>query len=164
STMPTLERSAAGIIWIGAVGSLVIRAYHLDRFSGFQIIERNVHGTAAVVTRTLRRISNEKLFVVRCGVPKHFSHIPGPVTIVDQQTITERFKSSISANDRLGRRTLHERASLRIENRAEQIIVSGVADIQIDRRIKFSQFDQISRQKISGLVRRLRCKRLLNEY
>ena len=48
--MPSLQRSAAGIIRIRAVGCLVLSAHHLDRLLRFQVIQRDINGGAAIVT------------------------------------------------------------------------------------------------------------------
>src|SRR5438132_10126019 len=55
-SMPTLERSAARIIRISAIGGFVVGADHLDGLAGLQIVERQVNRTTSIVTRALRWI------------------------------------------------------------------------------------------------------------
>src|SRR5262245_20608955 len=68
--VPTLQRCAAGIIRVSAVGRLVVSADHLDRFTGPEIVESDIDCAPAVVSRTFRWIGDKLFLVVRSGVPK----------------------------------------------------------------------------------------------
>src|SRR3954463_4062270 len=46
---PALRRRSARIIGERPVGALIVRAGHLDGLAGRQIVEREVHGLAAIV-------------------------------------------------------------------------------------------------------------------
>jgi hypothetical protein len=87
--MPSLKRSAAGIIGKRARRHFIIGAGHFDGFSGRQIIERQIDSAATVVARTLRGIGDENLAFGRGGIPEDFRDVPGTVGVVDQQAVAE---------------------------------------------------------------------------
>src|ERR1700674_3873383 len=97
--MPSLQRSASRIIRIGSVSGLVIRADHLHRPLRLQIVKRQVNGTTAVMTRSFSRVGDENFLVVRRRVPENFGYVPGPVSVVNKQAVTQRLQLAVSAND-----------------------------------------------------------------
>src|SRR5579872_1060015 len=132
--VPPGEGCAARIIGIRALGHLVVEPGHLDRLSGGEIVEREVHRTAAVVPRSLAGVGDENALIRRCAIPKHFGYIPRSVRIVDQQPVTHTFELAMCAHQRFRRRTLKESPGLGIKNRLQKIVCRGVADVQLDGR------------------------------
>ena len=57
--VPALERGAAGIVGERARRHFIVSAGHLDGLAAGEIVEREIHGAAAVVARTLRGIGDE---------------------------------------------------------------------------------------------------------
>src|SRR6185369_1895734 len=135
--MPALERSPARIIRVSTIGRFIVRADHLDRLSGFQIVKRKIDRGAAIVTRALRWICDKDLLVVRRRVPKYFRDVPRTITIVNKQSITRRLQLAIDAHESFRRSALQESAGLGIEDRAEEIVCCSVTDVEFDRRIEF---------------------------
>src|SRR6266404_1292220 len=136
--MPSLQRGAARIIGISSVSGLVIRADHLHRLFGFQIIERQIDGAAAIVPRSFCGIGYENFLVVRRRVPEDFGYVPGAVSIMNEQSVPERLQLAMGANDRFSSRALHKRAGFGIEDGAEEIVGRRIADFKSDGRIEFS--------------------------
>src|SRR5882672_1488658 len=152
--MPSLQRGASRIIRISPGSGLVIRADHLHRLLRFQIIERQVNGATAVMTRPLGRVGDENLLVVRRGVPENFGDVPGTISIMDEQTVTLRSQLAVDADYGCSGGALHESASFRIEDRPEKVVGGRVADFESDGRVELCQFDQIEFAKLSALFRR----------
>src|SRR5689334_17609451 len=100
---------------MSAIGRLIISADHLDRSSVLEIVECEIDCGAAVVTRTLGGIGNKNLFVLRRSIPENLRHIPRTITVVDQQTIAQRFQLAIDADERFGRCSLQKGTWLRIK-------------------------------------------------
>src|SRR5438105_8211858 len=117
--MPTLERSAAGIIRVRAVSGLVVCTHHFYRLSCFQVIKRQVNRRAAIMTRAFRGIGDEELLLSRRRVPEDLGHIPRSVGIMNEQSIAHLSQLAINTEERLRRMTLHEGAGLRIKDGAE---------------------------------------------
>src|SRR6266481_797031 len=130
--MPALQRSAAGIIGEGARGHFVVGAGHLDGLAGFQIVQSEIDGAATIVARALSGIGDED-FAFRWGrLPEDLRYVPGAVRVVNQQAVAVRLKAMQRANEGFSRGALKEGAGLRIDGSAEEIVGSGVADIQVD--------------------------------
>ena len=89
--MPSLQRSAARVIGISAVGRLVVGADHLNRPSGLHIVKSEVDCAAAIVTRPLCRIGDEHFLVFWRCVPKDLRHIPRSIGIMYQQAVARAF-------------------------------------------------------------------------
>src|SRR6266849_9982215 len=68
--MPSLKRSAAGIIEKRARRHFIIGARHFDGFSSRQVVKREIDGTATVVARALSGIGDENLAFGRGGIPE----------------------------------------------------------------------------------------------
>ncbi len=79
---------------------------------------------------------------------------------VDQQPVSLLPEGAMRAQQRLRRRPLQKRPSLRVQRRAHEVVVGGVTDIELDRRIKFDQLHQLRPAKFTALVRRLGLQRL----
>src|ERR1700730_10729276 len=129
--MPALQRSSAGIIRERARRHFVIRAGHLDGLAGLQFVQREIDRAAAIVSRTLRGISDKDLALGRCCVPEKFRYVPGAISVVDQQAVTEGFETKQCAQEGVSRRALEKRASLRVNRRAEEVIGGCVADVEM---------------------------------
>src|SRR5271165_3643148 len=106
--MGTLFRGASGIVGVRAIGELVVAAGHGDRLAGLQIVDGEVNGASAVVARTLRGIGYIAMLGGRGCIPEDFRHVPRPVGVEDQQTITLLVKFAVGVGYRLGGRTLEE--------------------------------------------------------
>src|SRR3989442_13066983 len=140
--MPSLKRSAAGVIGKRARRHFIIGARHFDGSSGRQIIEREIDGTATVVARTLSGISDENPSFGRGGIPEDFRDVPGAVGIVDQQAVAEWSEVPLDAQQSFGRRALKKSASLGVDGRCKKIVRRSVTNVEVNRRIERSEFDQ----------------------
>src|SRR2546429_8722832 len=67
--VPSLERSAAGIIREGARGHFVIGAGHFDGFSSRQIVEGKIDSTATVMAGALGGGGGKKIYFGGGGGP-----------------------------------------------------------------------------------------------
>src|SRR5258708_6536663 len=130
--MPTLQRSATGIIGEGTLGHLVVCAGHLDGLAGFQIVQSEIDSAATIVARALRGIG-DKDFAFRWGrLPEDLRYVPGAVRVMNQQGVSVRLKAMHRANEGFSRGALKEGPGLRIDGSAQEIVGSGVADIHVD--------------------------------
>src|SRR5260370_21457127 len=82
--MPALQRSAAGMIGERAGGHLVVGAGDLDGVAGFQFVEREIDGAAAIVARPVSGIGDEDFSFGWRGVPEKFGYVPGAIGVVDK--------------------------------------------------------------------------------
>src|SRR6185295_16936520 len=100
-------------------------------------------GRAAIVLRSLRRIRHEPAQLGWRGVPEDLRDVPGPVRIVDQEPEAERLEIAVHLGERLGRRTLQERARLFVDRRAEEVVRGRVPDVELDRGVELPHLDEL---------------------
>src|ERR1700704_6611614 len=100
--VPTLEGGAAGVEGIRALGHFVVDAGHFDSLARFQIVEGEIDGASAVMSRAVCRVSDEDTLVLGSGVPKDLGDVPGTVGVVDEQAIAEGIQLMAFAEERLG--------------------------------------------------------------
>ena len=79
-----LLRRAPRIVRVGSVGHLVVATDHLDGLARLPIEQRQIHGHATVVPRTLRGVGDENAVVGRRRFPEDLRHEPGPIAVVNQ--------------------------------------------------------------------------------
>src|SRR5262245_28143384 len=61
----------------------------------------------------------------------------------------------------LSRWPLEEGPSARVERRAQEIVVAGVADVELDRRRNGGEIDKVRSAQLAGFLRRRRRERFL---
>src|SRR6266404_2866025 len=152
--VPTLERSATGIIGEGTRRHFVVGSGHFDGFASRQVVECEIDGAAAVVARALRGIRNKDFAFRRSGVPENFRDVPRAIGVVDQQAVAEGLEFLLDAEEGIGSGTLQKGAGLRIDGSAEKVVGGGVANIQVNGRIAKGQFDQFRFSKRASFLRR----------
>src|SRR5580692_6852201 len=161
--VPALERSAAGIVGEGTRRHFIVSAGHFDGFAGGQVVEREVHGATAIVTRAFLRIGNKNLAFCRGGVPENFGDVPGAIGVVNEQAVAQRLKFVESADKSHGGGALQERASLSIDGSAEEVVRRCVANVEMNLRIEGGEFDEFGFTERALFHWRRGRKRLLTE-
>src|SRR5712672_249285 len=141
--MPTLQGSAAGIIGKRARGHFVVGAGHLDGFAGFQIVQSEIDGAAAIVSGTLRGIGDEYLTLVGRSVPENLGHVPGAVSVVDEQAVAEVFEMKKRAHESFGCGALKKGAGLRVDRGAEEVVGRRVAGIEVNGGVERCKVDEV---------------------
>src|SRR5579859_928525 len=101
------------------------------------------------------RISDKNPLVLGRGFPEDFRHVPGAVAIVDDQTVSLGLEIAMGAKQGFGRWPLQEGARFGINGRTQKIVRTGVAHVELDRRVELSQLHQISLEERARLLRRL---------
>ena len=152
--VPTLPRGAPRIQWIGPCRKLIVTGHHLDRLARLQVIQSQIHRTAAVVTRAVRGVGNEIFQVTRRGIPKHFRDVPWAVGIMNQQPQTLLFQLLMGRHHRFCGRPLHKSTWLFVENRTREIIRGPVAYIELNGVCELGQVDQLTCAEFTLLYRR----------
>ena len=140
--MPALARGSAGIQRISTRRKFIVAAEHLNRLAGFEIIQRQVHGSAAIMNRAFRWISNEVAQAVRRGIPEHFGHVPRPVGIINQQAKAHFTQPLHHPAESFCCRTLHKSPRLAVKLRLHEIIGASVTDIEFYRRVDRGEIDE----------------------
>src|SRR5436305_13891710 len=133
--MPALQGSAAGIIWEGAVGQFVIGCGQLDGLAGFQIVQSEIDGAPTIVARALRGIGYENLALGWRGVPENLRYIPRTIGVVNEQSVAVGLEVDERVREGCSRWALEEGACLRVHRSAEEIVVRGIADVQMNGRV-----------------------------
>lgn len=151
--MPALEGSAARIVGKRALRHFVVAAGHFDGRAGFQIIESEIHCAAAIVAGALGGIGDEDFSFRGSGVPEDFCDVPGTIAVVDEKTVAEELKLVKNAEDGFGGGALQECAGLRIDGRSEEIVGSGVSNVEMDCRVKCGKFDKVRLTKLTCFAR-----------
>ena len=100
---------------------------------------------------TLFRISHENLLVVGRRFPEYLGYVPGPVTIVDDQTVTLGLELMIRADQRFRGRALQKRPRLGIQRSSQKIIRSRVTHVELDRGIELDQLREY-RDEMDAMV------------
>ena len=134
--MPSLQGSAARKVGERARGHFVVKAGHLDGLASGQIVERQVHGAAAIMLGALLWIGDKVVIRRRSGIPENLGDIPGAIGVVDQQTVAERLEFLLRSLQSFRGWALHEGASLRVYRRAQEIVGLRVADVEMKFRIE----------------------------
>src|ERR1017187_1596403 len=78
---------ASGVVWIRPLGHFVVDARHLHLKSGLKIVDGEVHRTPSIVAGSLRRVGHKIMFIGRSGIPEYIRHVPGTVSVENQQTV-----------------------------------------------------------------------------
>src|SRR2546425_9753236 len=138
-----------------ALGHLVILARHFHFLAALQIKQREINGATAIVSRSLLGIGYEDLLVFRRCVPKDFRHIPRPITIVNDETVTLLSQRLIHAHQCFGSRTLQECARLLVNRPPQKVVLRRITNIELDRWIEFNELDQVGRTKWTSFLWRL---------
>src|SRR5437879_3007166 len=131
-TVPALERGAAGIAGRRSRRHFIVGAGHLNGLAAGESVEREIHGTAAVVALTLSGIGDVDFAFGGSGVPEDFCDIPGTRGVVDQQAVAERLELLLDTQQRFGGGALEKGAGLGIDGRSEKIVRRGVADVEMN--------------------------------
>ena len=74
---------------------------------------------------------------------------------MDQEAVAHFFEFFVSAEESFGGGALHEGARFGIDGRAEEIVGSGVANVELDGGIELGEFDEIGFAKVAGFDGRL---------
>eukprot|EP01136_Pigoraptor_vietnamica_P030520 Opistho-1_new@89877 len=156
---PTLLVAATDIVGIGPARHLVVAAGGDHRRARRQIDHGEVDRSAAIVARPLAGIGNEDAAGRRGRIPEHLGDVPGAIGVMDQQAEALRRQRPVDPRQRLRRRTLKERARPLIDLLAEEVVGSGIADVEPDRRIERADRDQFGFDLRLGLDRRSRAAR-----
>src|SRR6185436_20799295 len=80
------------------------------------------------------------------------------IGIVDQQAIAPTRERVVDAHQRFGSGALQVCGRARVDRRAQEVVGSRVANVELDRRIELRELDQIDTAKLTGFGRRLRCE------
>src|SRR5712671_626113 len=141
--MPALQGSSAGIIGKRTRGHFVVSAGHLDGFAGFQIVQSEIDGAATIVSRALRGVGDEYLTLVGRSVPENLGHVPGAVSVVNEQAVAETFEMKKSAHKSFGCGALEKGAGLRVDRGAEEVVGRGIADVEVNGGVEWCKVDKI---------------------
>ena len=105
--------------------------------------------------RPLGRVGDEDVLLRRRRVPEHLGDRPRPVGVVDQQPVAALREPAVGFHQGLGGGALQVGLGRRrVERGAEEVVRRGVAQIELDRRVEGTQFDQIDLAEFALLARR----------
>jgi len=113
---------------------------------------------------SLCRIRDKNLLIIRHRLPEDFRDVPRAVTIMDDQTVSLSLECTMSAKQCFRRGPLKKGPRLGIYRCTQEIIRGGVADVELDCRIKLRQFHQIRLEESSVFVWRLLLERLRTQF
>src|SRR4051794_4888366 len=99
------------------------------------------------MTGALGGIGDELVLVGRSGVPEEFGDVPGAVSVEDQESVALLRQLAMCTQQRFRGGTLHERARGCIYGSAEEVIGSGIADVELDARVELRDVDEIRAPK-----------------
>src|SRR6266851_2408500 len=160
-SMPAQQGSSAGIIWERTRGHLVVGAGHFDGLAGFQFVQREIDGAAAIVPGALGGIGDKDFVLGRGCVPENFRYVPGAIGIVDEQGVAQRLESKQCAQQSVSGGALEKGAGLRVDRRAEEIVGGGVANIEMNAGVEGRQVYEVGVPELPILVRRRGGQRFL---
>src|SRR5579863_1577566 len=114
--------------------------------------------------RSLCRVGDKLLLVVRRRIPKDFGHIPGTISVVNDQAVSLLLEFVIGEHERLRGRPLKKSPRLRVKRRTQKIVGARVPDIQFYGWIELHKFNQVRMPERPFFRRRRGLERLRAQF
>ena len=138
---------ASPISYIGALGHFIVTAWHCNLPSRPEIIESYIYGASAIVHRSDSRIGDKSPLIRRRHFPKLLGDRPGPVGVINQQSIPLTFQPAVHRQECFGGWTLQKCARLRIHSLSCEVVGGCITDVELDGRIELNRFYQFTRSE-----------------
>jgi hypothetical protein len=103
------------------------------------------------VARAFIGIRHKDFLILGRDVPENLRHRPGAIAVENNQTVALFSETLINSNQRFGGWALQKGARLFVDSFAEEVVPGGVADIELDCWIEFSQLDKVRLPEWAGL-------------